>query len=435
MDYSKILKTTNHYTNLKPLKQDTVSFGAMKKSKFSDIDLVVVNKFKAPIEKFNSNNDFQKWCLDKIENEYKLKNYSARQEKTTEERNVILSDWINYLDGIDKYNNAEKLLIIDGITTNLKLKNDSIPPLFNENVLDDTIFEIKQKSKENKNYQIDFNKLYSNNLKNKLLNNIDTGWLEIPSKIKDPDNFESNLDKLITLSHKNWCTKSTKADEYLSKGDFHIYLDKGIPKIGVRFINDEVIEFQGERNNGRVPFSYLDILGEHIKDYILSNEKITEIQNAVETKKEIENFEEKLGKPIKNTTFEELLTTLDMFEKYDNDGFLILKSYSQPSEKFFWSDIEIDENKLLKNAKEIKGNANFSNSTVKEFSNLTKIGGNADFRFSNIENLGSLKEINGNANFQFSNVSDLGQLQKIDGKIIPGQNSIIKEFLKNTKRT
>ena len=52
-------------SNLAPLTHDTVSFGAMKKHEFEGIDLAVVEKFKAPIEKFNSNADLQNWAGEK----------------------------------------------------------------------------------------------------------------------------------------------------------------------------------------------------------------------------------------------------------------------------------------------------------------------------------------------------------------------------------
>ena len=64
--YRKVQSNAKHkcvnYPNLTPLTCDTISFGAMKKSEFEGIDLAVVQKFKAPIEKFNSNNDLQKWA-------------------------------------------------------------------------------------------------------------------------------------------------------------------------------------------------------------------------------------------------------------------------------------------------------------------------------------------------------------------------------------
>ena len=48
--------------NLRSLNYDTISFGAMRKKEFNGIDLAVIQKFKAPIEKFNSNEDLQNWA-------------------------------------------------------------------------------------------------------------------------------------------------------------------------------------------------------------------------------------------------------------------------------------------------------------------------------------------------------------------------------------
>ena len=39
---------------LSSLKYDTVSFGSMKKNQFYGLDLYVVERFKAPIEKFKT---------------------------------------------------------------------------------------------------------------------------------------------------------------------------------------------------------------------------------------------------------------------------------------------------------------------------------------------------------------------------------------------
>ena len=57
--FNPILPHRNYKNSAKkvitPLKYDTVSFGAMKKSQFDGIDLYIIKKFKARIEKFNSN--------------------------------------------------------------------------------------------------------------------------------------------------------------------------------------------------------------------------------------------------------------------------------------------------------------------------------------------------------------------------------------------
>ena len=46
-------KGVRNDSNLGVLAYDTVSFGTMKKKEFEGIDLAVVQKFKAPIEKFD----------------------------------------------------------------------------------------------------------------------------------------------------------------------------------------------------------------------------------------------------------------------------------------------------------------------------------------------------------------------------------------------
>ncbi len=62
--------------------------------------------------------------------------------------------------------------------------------------------------------------------------------LILTSKQNDPVHFSSNVEKLKSLSHKSRCTKSYNAEPYLSKGDFHIYIENDEPKLGVRFEND-----------------------------------------------------------------------------------------------------------------------------------------------------------------------------------------------------
>ena len=52
------------------LKADTVSFGAMKKTQFVGIDLMMVNQLRAPIQNFNSYEDFQNYCQTILDEKY-----------------------------------------------------------------------------------------------------------------------------------------------------------------------------------------------------------------------------------------------------------------------------------------------------------------------------------------------------------------------------
>ena len=123
--YSVNLNTANKFV-LKPIQKDVVSFSAMKKSQFNGIDLYVVNRFKAPIEKFNSNEDLQTWCLDKVQNEFSYENFKSEDRGVNRKRKEMINEWQNYIQNEnDDYNNAVLLMAMQGVTKHLKPKNNN----------------------------------------------------------------------------------------------------------------------------------------------------------------------------------------------------------------------------------------------------------------------------------------------------------------------
>lgn len=373
-----------------------VSFGAMKKSQFSDIDLIVVNKFNVPIsgKNFNTNDDLQNWCYDKMNNEYEIEKLSQANDLTIS-RDEILKEWAYYcIIENDECNNAASLLVIDSVATP-RTDVTKLPPVLIKSVVDKTINQIKENAAQNRNYQVNFNNLYQNNLYEyyleDLADNDYTGWVTIPSKENDFENFDDNVDKLKALSGKTWCTKSYNASAHLSKGDFHIYFDKKRPKIGLRFAEGKIQEIQGENNDGKIPVNYLDITKKHIKNYKINDKTASQILEAENIKYKLDELQRTLGKPIENASNEELFKAVDMFEKCDEDGKIILKFYSTPDTYIKWSDIGVNEDNLLNDVKEIQGDAYFFKSNVKKLDNLKKIGGDAYFSKDGIEVPGGLE--------------------------------------------
>ena len=182
----------NEYRTLFPIKHDSVSFGAMKKSQFSGLDLYAIEKYKAPIEKFKNNEDLQNWAKDKYEQILK-KDFGGRYIHITEERKQDLVEWANYIiKENDAYSETQRLIILDGITKGLGYSDKRMPPTLNKGVLAKTIDELDKKIKLYPKFQFNFNKVYTHNLVNKseeeAFNNF-TGWIEIPSKKHDKENF------------------------------------------------------------------------------------------------------------------------------------------------------------------------------------------------------------------------------------------------------
>ena len=249
----------------KTLSNPSISFkgAVLKKSDFKGTDLAVIERYKPNIQQFKSKEDLQTFAESKI-NELKDKDFGGRQEETKVQRKAMLKEWFDYvIKENDAYSNTQRLIILAAGAKDLKPNNDTIPPVLNKGVLAQTVTELETRLKDNPKENFDFNKMYQNNLRTEYLEDSSTGetmtgWVVIPSKINDPENFEKNVEKLKTLSHNNWCTKSFNAEPYLSEGDFHVYLENGQPKLGVRFVGDKVQEIQGEKNNGKIPQKYLD---------------------------------------------------------------------------------------------------------------------------------------------------------------------------------
>ncbi|MGN1153592.1 MAG: hypothetical protein ACI4S3_06150, partial [Candidatus Gastranaerophilaceae bacterium] len=420
--------TTNYaskdvfFPKLSPLMYDTISFGACKKREFKGIDYAVVEKFNAPIEKFNSNVDLQTWSEKEVEKIYN-KDFGGRQQETQIQRKAMLKEWKEYVcEENDAYSPTMQLLILDSVTKNLKPNEDKLPPVLNKGVLADTMDTLNKRLNEDNKYQFNFNKLYQTKLNALYLetgNNGSnfTGWVKIPSKQNDPENFEANVDKLKTLSHKNWCTKSYNAEPYLVDGDFHVYLENGKPKLGVRFVDDRIEEIQGEYNNGKIPIKYFDVVEKHIADnkFKLNYKTMNEIRNAQKVKDKINKVKADLGDAIKNNDTKAILEYFGTKCEILPDGMLRIDTFKPISEEYSYDDLGVNENKLFENIKEITGDIDFGKTDLISLGKLVKIGGNADFKDSKVTDLGNLELIEGNADFSNSQITSLGELKEIRG--------------------
>lgn len=429
-------------SHLAPLEHDTVSFGAMKKKEFEGIDFAVVEKFKAPIEKFNSNDDLQNWAGNKAK-AIAAKDFGGRHTETKIQRKAILKEWADYVfNENDAYTNTTALLILNAVTKDLKPDTDNIPPFLNKGVLADCIYEIAKKTKNDPSYQFDLNKMYQNKLRAIYLgdketdtNETDTKWIIIPSKKHDPKNFEANVEKLKTLSYKTWCTKTFNAEPYLEEGDFHVYLENGKPKLGVRFAGDEIAEIQGEKNNSKIPIAYFDVMQKHINE---NNLKVTynaesEIYAAKKIKKEITKIKNDLKDAIENNDVKTIFNYFCINAEEDKDGYLSILEYKQPADYYTFKDLGIDENKLFEKITKIKAHADFNNSHVTDLGNVEFIGAYADFSNSQVTSLGNLEFIGRDADFRNSRVTNLGNLATIGGIAYIKNSPLSVEDFKNVQ--
>lgn len=178
---------------------------------------------------------------------------------------------------------------------------------------------------------------------------------------------------------------------------------------------NSIVSFKQNYNNKKSYNTYPNLapLNKDTVSFGLNNNKHS--QN-ITTPTTVEEFKKNLNKPVDKATTEEIFNALNLdYEKDEKDNLIILNTDYQPGNYFDWKDLDIDENKLFKDIKEIKGEAYFGESNASNLGNLEMIGENASFYESPVTNLGNLKVIGGDADFFGSPLSNLGNLKNIKG--------------------
>lgn len=393
----------------------------MKKSQFNGVDFAVVEKYKAPIEKFNYNGDLQAWAFN---NSMTLirEDHPGRKDTTTKERQKIVDTWVNYLykEESRKFSDTEKFLILKGITQNLKPNDDNLPPVLNRQILSNTMYDLKQDLKYNKKLQFGFNDRYKSNLREYYAetdNSEPKGkWIVIPSMTKDPEHYNENVEKLRTLSPDGWCTKNDYAEVYLKSGDFHVFVNDNEAKLGLRFEGDTIQSIEGQKNDFKIPIDYLDTCKTYIRQnhYNMNEAAKEEIHKANEKKIYVDRIRKDLAEHIKNGNTEKILNYFGMYTKKDENGQLILSEYKKPK-NVDYSELGISEDKMFKNIVKIEGDAELDGG-VTNLGALREIGGNAEIGLR-MRNFGNLEKVGGVMSVYSYDIENADNLRDVRGGI------------------
>lgn len=92
----------------------------------------------------------------------------------------------------------------------------------------------------------------------------DGKWIKIPSSYNDEENFEKNVNHLMSLAAgTNWCIAGRSfAEKYLDGGDFYIYFEevngRAIGKAAIRMDEDRIAEIRGTEEGQAMNDKYVD---------------------------------------------------------------------------------------------------------------------------------------------------------------------------------
>lgn len=388
--------------------QYSPNFGAMKKSQFKGLDLLCVNTFKAPIEKFNENADLQNWAKNKLVTDVFSKNLEGRTPRCTIERNSVMQKWKDFFENKKTISASAFLLIASALFGKLSPKTDDVPPPLDEKILDKTLKSV------NDNSSLNLQKVYINNLRNEIIGcDVEklNGWVVIPSYDNDTENFDKNVKKLELLSSPSWCTKFSKAESHLQQGDFHIYYENGKPQLGVQLnYYGEVEEVQGAHNDDVISIEHIKIFDQYVKQNKL---ELTDraYDGYFTAKKRAETAEKAkidLVEDIQSKNYTNILKYFGIERQENEHGTVTLNKYN---DYYDYKSMGIDVQDMLKDVVKIKGDADFRKCSATDLSKLQEIGGFADFTDANVKNLSNLKSIGKFAIFKNSNVANLNSLE------------------------
>ena len=212
-----------------------------------------------------------------------------------ENKDKIITEWLNYIlkeNDIYQQHPCFQYLMLNEIFKSTYGKSEEMPLTQNAAAVASIFTNIKP---GNINIQNAYQKALSEVAKQTsefLAINEKDGWIRIPSKKNDPQNYDENEKKLTNLSQgTGWCTANGMAKEYLPNGDFWMYLEGNRAKVAIRFFDKQIVEIQGHGNNR--PYKYWP-----------------QIKNLIETK----NF------PQNGEHYKELLAIETNSEAYKKDA-------------------------------------------------------------------------------------------------------------------
>ncbi len=422
-NYISLDKQQMHRFQIAKKDSFELSFKGLRKNDFKGLDFMIVELFKAPIEKFANKDDYNRWAESKID-DIMACDYTARSSKATIQRKAILDDWYAYLldeNGAYFTDKPLQLLILSGITNDLKVNNDKIPPVLNSRALANAVTYMEEELSKNPKSKLNFLRIYNKKLQeiyisiNNESHDKNGIWVAIPSYEHDRENFNSNVEKLKALSCTNWCTASTNAEPYLKKGDFHVYIVDGKPRVGIRFEADKIVEIQGQRNNSKIPLLY----SQEIKDYTQKNNLKgleDKINNAVETAKRCAPLKEEFKALLENKDYLAIFNhpEFDCGAQMLDNGNLKLKRLILPDLEFYG----INPNELMDAVEIVDGDLKMDIPDILRFKNLREVNGNLDLSDSSIKSTGSIQEINGDLMLDSLKTEIGDNLQLVKGKII-----------------
>ena len=190
-------------------------------------------------------------------------------EDSNRNKRTIFQSYINYMlrdNEIYKNNFAFVYIVFSSVFS--KTSNSTIAGLvpLNQAIISSIYDKIKSSPTEQFNVS-DYYEQKSVRLAEMEYETTESGdgkWIKIPARYNDEENFEKNVNQLMSLAAgTNWCIAGRSfAKRYLDGGDFYIYFEevngKAIGRAAIRMNGDQIAEIRGTEEGQAMNDKYVE---------------------------------------------------------------------------------------------------------------------------------------------------------------------------------
>ena len=316
-----------------------------------------------------------------------------------------IRSWYKYLTEESNYKDDifVHLLVMDGITKEMKPDNAVVPPAVSPESFEATYNVLLEA-----NTSVSFSESYAQQTRERAIKQFSKGmqtvdgiegqWVTIPRSQKGEPDYDDHIAMVQALAEgSSWCLRFDNAHGYLQGGNLHYFVDKnGNSQVAINETDGKITQIQKRYNqDSTVPVSYAVVISEWAKANHYKGHEV-QIQKALDAKPKFDEQRKKYAKMMAEKDYLGIFKELGIGVSIADDGTYILTKYEpRVTKQYSLFDLGVDENKLMQNVSEISSSINLEGSGLSMLPKLRKFGGYVEFKDCKISDLSSLEEING----------------------------------------
>lgn len=354
------------------------------------VEKVVLNKFKdeVPQEIWADPEQFKTWAEKKLEAILDFDNNTNLQATGqyayyNPNRKEGIETWYKYLTTESHYKDDVfvHLLVMDGITREMRPDNAYTPPAISHAVFEETYNALLANDTK-----VSFSKIYAARTRARAIeqyggekvsiNGVEGQWVTIPRSQRGSVGYEDNIAMVQALAEgSSWCLRFENAHTYLQHGNIHYFIDKdGLAQVAMNETDGKITQIQKRYNqDSTVPIPYAEVVANFAKTNNYTGEE-DRIQKALKSKAEFDKLKAELSDLMAKKDYLAVFEKMGRRATVNENGQYVLSRYDNRIGEFTLKELGVKEDELMENVVEIISGMHLEGSNLTILPNLKSIG-------------------------------------------------------------